>query len=398
MVEGPIRPGENGIFWILRALHPLGPVGAQAVAQGCTLATQLALLALLGRGEFASLGLGLMAATGVCFLGEAGYFPYFLRESAKSDDWMAAWREAAGVRLVVVCSAAVLAWIALGWAAPDASASRRVLAAALPGLGVSVFNPAPLLFGRGNVRSASGGVVVRFVVQGALAVGLAWAVPGGAAWGIGGAVSVGIFVQASTGPLMGLPWRMFLPVFRLRPPPPVVLRLWGVSLVGILNDRALPFVVGAVRPEILAVALIVIQVLQSLAGLGAQMNRLLIPAAARGGHPGEIWRGLRVPLAAASGAMVLVLPGLSWAVQADQAWAALFLALEWAAVLVGGIAFSLVFARGNERPLIALMLAVVPVSILAQILLSEGVGLEAALAIRVIVAAVVARASVRCLR
>lgn len=98
-----------------RALHPLGPVGAQGLSQAANLAAQLALIAFMGKTRFADLGLGLMTAATICFISEIGLGTYFLRESARSEQWLDSWRQSVGSRLIVAATAAALAWAALAW-------------------------------------------------------------------------------------------------------------------------------------------------------------------------------------------------------------------------------------------------------------------------------------------
>ncbi len=372
------------------AVHPLGPVGAQGLAQAVNLAAQLSLLSIVGREGFADLGLGLMSASSVCFLGEIGFGAYFLRETARSPDWLDSWREAVGSRLLVLTVAFAMAWAALGWAAPQPDTARLVLLSAVPGILASGANPLPALFGLGKVRVASAGILMRFLMQGGGGVAAVLLWPDAAALGIGAAFSAGLLLQVMLGQAAGLPRMTMFPRLPRSLPPPAALRLWGLSLVGTINDRALPFIIGHTRPDILAVALILIQVLQSLAGLGGQMDRLLIPAAAtrKGGDPAATLRALLPPLAGAIVVMVVAIPALAWWFHPGLHWAALLLALEWAVVLVGALAFALAFARDGEKRVARFMLVAVPLSTAAQVVVGGHVGLEAVLALRVAVAAI----------
>ncbi|OJX67160.1 hypothetical protein [Magnetospirillum sp. 64-120] len=382
---------------LLRTLHPLGPVGAQGLAQAVNLAAQLSLLALLGRAGFGDLVLGLLAATSVAFLGEMGFGSYFLRQSASPRDWLSPWREAVVFRLLALTVLGGLAWHVLGAAAPDPAVSRRVLLAALPGLAATAVNPLPLLFGLGHTRLASASVVARAVVQAVAGVGGALLWPAAADLLLGLGFSAGILLQVVCGRLAGLPAAVLLPRRPRAMPPFPALRLWGLSLVGILSDRALPFLVSDLRPQVLAPALIVVQVLQAMAGIVAQVDRVLVPATVRGADPVLTWRMLRAPLAVLAALMCLALPMLAWLFLPGQHWAALLLALEWSMMMTSALTFPLTFAVGREGTAAAFMLGAVPFSILAQVALGAWQGLEPVLALRVAVAATLAWLTIRSL-
>ncbi|CDK97817.1 membrane protein of unknown function [Magnetospirillum gryphiswaldense MSR-1 v2] len=375
-----------------RALHPLGPVGAQGLSQAANLAAQLALIAFMGKTRFADLGLGLMTAATICFISEIGLGTYFLRESARSEQWLDSWRQSVGSRLIVAATAAALAWAALAWGAPNPGTARLVLLAAIPGVLISAANPTPLLFGLDKVRTASGGILLRFAIQsaGGVAIALAW--PHHAEIGVGLAFSAGIVAQVLVGQMAGLPILALAPRRPRTVPPKAALRLWGLSLVGTINDRALPFVIGNAHPEILSAALIGLQILQTLVGIGTQMDRLLIPAVARGERSQDAqatWRRLHMPL------LLLILPVIAATPVASTffmpGWelAAFIFALEWASVVIGTLAFALAFARGGEKRVAYFMLVAVPLSTVAQVFLGGRVPLELILALRLIVAAFV---------
>lgn len=376
------------LLW--RSLHPLGPVGAQGLAQGVNLAAQLALLALLGRQGFGDLVLGLLAVTSVGFLGEMGFGSYFLRQSASPDDWLAPWREAVAFRLLTLAVLGALAWVVLGVAAPDPAVSRQVLLAALPGLAATAVNPLPLLFGLGHARLASASVVVRATLQAAGGVGGAALCPDWAAVLLGVGFSLGVAVQVGCGLVAGLPLALLLPRRPRAWPPVPALRLWGLSLVGVLSDRALPFLVSDMRPQILAPALIVVQVLQAMAGIVAQVDRILVPATVRGIDAVATWLLLRLPLAVLAAAMCLVLPVLAWFFLPGQQGAALLLAMEWSMMMASALTFPLAFALAREGAAATFMLVGVPFSILAQVALGRWLDLEAVMALRVVVAAALA--------
>lgn len=382
-----------------RALHPLGPVGAQGLSQASNLAAQLALIAILGNARFADLGLGLITATTVCFLSEIGLGAYFLRESARSEHWLDPWRQSAGSRLIVSGLGTTLGWVALAWGAPTPAAAHMVLLAALPGILISSVNPAPLLFGLGKVRTASGGVLARFLTQGggAVAITLVW--PAQAESGIGLAFTGGVIVQVLIGQMAGLPVLALVPRRPRAWPPKAALRLWSLSLVGTINDRALPFVIGNAHPEILSVVLIGLQILQNLVGIGSQMDRLLIPAAAQGEsgqNAQDVWRQLRTPLLILIPPIVIATPIAAAVFIPGYVLSSFIFSLEWAAVVVGTPPFALAFAREGEKRVASFMLVAVPLSTLTQAALGGHVPLELILALRLMVAALVAWLAIGC--
>jgi hypothetical protein len=383
-----------------RALHPLGPVGAQGLAQAANLVAQLALIALLGKTRFADLGLGLIAVATICFLSEIGLGTYFLRESARSGQWLDSWRQSVGSRLIVAVVAVALAWAALAWGAPNPGAARLVLLAAIPGLLISTVNPTPLLFGQDKVRAASVGILLRFTVQGGGSVAIALLWPHHAEIGVGLAFTAGIALQVLIGQMAGLPVLTLAPRWPRTVPPKAALRLWGLSLVGTLNDRALPFIIGNAQPEILSVALIGLQILQTLVGIGTQIDRLLIPATARGERGWDTqgtWRRLRAPLLLLILSVIGATPAASAFFIPGWELAAFIFALEWAAVVIGTLAFALAFARGAEKRVAHFMLIAVPLSTVAQVLLGGRVPLELILTLRLIVAAFVSWLAYNCI-
>lgn len=381
-----------------RALHPLGPVGAQACAQAISLGTQLVLIALLGQAGFADLGLGLAGAMSVGFLGELGLGTYFLRASASPQAWLDPWREAVCIRLLSMAVVGVLVWMALGWAAPSPEISRTVLLAAIPGLVATSANPLPILFGLGRVRLASGSVLLRAMLQGGIGLSVTAWHPDWAAAGLGIGFSLGVLAQLLFGRIAGLPRVMMLPRLPRALPPLPAIRLWGLAVVGTMSDRTLPFLIADLRPQILAPALILLQVLQGLAGMAGQLDRLIIPAAAHGAEPRLILRSVLPALALISVIMLAALPVLAWTYFPGQAMAAFLLGVEWAMVATGALAFALAFGRATESGVAWFMLTALPLSILAQIFLAPWIELEGVLILRILVAAVASWLAMRCLR
>lgn len=366
-------------------------MGAQGLGQACNFACQLTLIALLGKEAFVSLGLGLMAANSVVFLGEIGLGTYFLRESATRDDWLPRWQMATGSRLVGVLIAFVLAWVAIAWAAPAPTTAHSVLLWSIPGLLASVVNPLPILFGLGHIRTASFALFSRFVLQSLLCLLIAAVFPLHSAMGIGLAFSAGLILQVIIGQWAGLPPATLCPRRPRSLPPPAAMRLWALSLVGTLHDRSLPFIVSTIRPDLLAVVLLGVQVLQTLSGILSQLDRLLIPATARTGDmPPAAFVPLLLKLLVLSGtiALVIMVTAIVWL--PDHRAAVVIFACEWVFGVGEGAVFAFLFARAAERPVTHLMLVVVPLSTIVQVSLSGVLPLEAMLTLRLLVVTLVA--------
>lgn len=379
-----------------KALHPFGPVGAQAGAQGLSLGMQLGLVFLLGEERFASLALGLLAATSVVFIGEAGFGAFFLRESARNPHWGERWRATSLTRLLILGVATLCAALALCWAAPEPEPALLALAFSSPGIALSMFNPAPVLFGTGRVRLASASILARFTVQSGVALGVVAFLPALAPVGVGSAFSLGLLTQVLCGALAKLPPHFFRPRFHLEFPPGA-LPLWGVALLGTVNDRLLAFLLGNAAPPGLATALIVLQVLQAFSGLAAQIDRVLVPAAANGPFSLKAQRPLAVLFL---GCVVLI--GTSVIVfcslfTPDLLTVMGIFLIEWILVLLGAPGFSIVFARGQERRVIRFMLYALPVSILLQVALVHVLSLESAMLLRIVILGWTIQILARCL-
>ncbi|MBF0093584.1 MAG: hypothetical protein HQL34_03465 [Alphaproteobacteria bacterium] len=391
----PGETGDRSAPLRMIALRFLGPAGTQALAQGLALASQLVMIRALEAPAFGSIGLALVAVNTVCFLGELGYGSYFLREAARNENWIDPWRHALGLRLIVLIPSSCAAFLALHWSAPEPSAAAIVLATAAPGILGSAMSPAPLLFGQGRRGAACAGILARAGLQAILIVSAAWVQPERMALWAGVAFSSGVLLQVLSGRVCGLSWDVMRPIFAFRPPEATALRLWTLSLVGTLNDRVLPFVLGAAHPDILAPALILVQVLQAMAGVGSQVDRVLVPtlstpqAEIRGPDGGELLRRAIVLVSAFGLVFAAGLATLAWALLPGTQLSVAILVGEWAAVLLGGFAFALAYSKGAERPVAAFMVRVLPLSILLQVAAADAVPLEALLLLRLLVAAAV---------
>lgn len=384
-----------------RALHPLGPVGAQAMAQAMSLGLQLVLIALIGQELFSSLALGLLAANSAVFLGEAGFGTFFLREAARNPDWESLWRASSLTRLGVLVCAIGLSVAALQWGAPMPDAALQVMAAASPGILFSAFNPAPVLFGTGRVRLASGSVLSRFAVQASVGVAVAAVLPERVALGLGVGFSLGLLVQVLFGLAAGLSPRLFVPRLTLFFPSSAVF-LWALAVVSTVNDRLLAFLAGNASPVGLAFLLILIQFLQVSTGLGAQLDRVLVPATAKGGttkggRAVDVLRALKRPvLGIIVGVWGSVL-GVVAVLHADLLPIVALLLVEWSMVVMTAIGFPVAFATGRERPVVYFLLIAVPLSVIGQVVAIEVASIEVAIALRIAVVLMAAFILLKCI-
>ncbi|HLO78207.1 MAG TPA: hypothetical protein VK196_17260 [Magnetospirillum sp.] len=390
MTSASPTPIESGGASWRAAFRPLGPVGAQGLTQACNLGGQLVAIAWVGHQAFGSVGLGLMVAATAVFVGDLGYGPWMLREVARDGHWLPEWRAATARRLLVLLPVTLLAAVAVGATAPDPSAGMAVVAAAAPGILLSAFLPGSVLYGLGWARAAALGHILRYAVQAVnLMLGAAL---GGDSFALmaGYGFTAGIVVQLLAGLAAGLPAAFLWPSWRAGLPPAPALRVWGLSLLGTLNDRALPLVVAVAMHGVLSWLLIAVQVLQGLAGMLAQVDRLVVPGVVRGHHggiaPAALLTGTTAALAVAVGiAGALLQPGLI-----APGW--LMLA-EWHCAMVGAWSFPVLFARDAERPLLLMIAVVLPVSLGLQALGAGRVALVWLLGVRVGAAAVIGRFS-----
>ena len=343
----------------LGIIHPLGPLGAHAIGQAANLGTQTLLLAALGTNDYTSLGLALITATMIAFLGELGYPVQFLRAAARGDGWHEDWRVSVFHRLLALGAgqaAACAFWIAT--AGPMAGGTL-FLAGALPGVLASAFNMAPLLYGAGRPRAAASGSLVRWSVHAAGMLAVAWAGPGPLSGLYAGlAFSAGWLAQSVWYAGTGLPLRLFAPLPGLgtRTVSAGALALWAVSLVGAVQDRALPYAVAALHPELLVGALLAMQLLQGLASLIAQSDRVVLPflaAKAEGSRAALSDRLQRLMMApvtvlAVFMATAVVLLDAHGRLPAGALAPALLLLLEWTFASAGQAQLPAALARARD--------------------------------------------------
>lgn len=365
-----MSPSRSAGLW-RRALDPSGPVGAQVVAQACNLGGQLAVAVLAGGDLFGSAGLALMAAATTVFVGDLGYGTFFLRHAATNDQWLPHWRAAAGQRLLVLVVAVVVALMVCHVTAPHPDVALVTVLSAAPGMMLSAFLPTQLLFALDRPRAAALGQVLRFAVQAAVSVAVAVVAPGHADAGLGAGFTLGIVAQLAAGLAVGLPLALLRPAFvRLRPEI-AALRVWLVSLAGVVHDRTLPFLAAAAMPEAAGWVVIVTQVLQSGVALLSQVDRLLVPDQARAGRA-----ALPAAWPAEVAALTLGLTAvLAWSLAPTLRAAGLLAAVEWYGLVLIAWSYSVAFAAGREKRFALVLLAALPLSILVQVLAAPAMGL-----------------------
>lgn len=372
------KPIGAALRTILRALQPFGPVPTQAFGQIVSLVTQAAMLKIFGRDIYGSVGLGLVTATTLAFVGELGYPPLLLREAAVGD-WRELWAVAALQRLLMLALAGVgatVAWLAVFGA--DAPGSIFMIAA-LPGLILSAFNPVPVLYGMGRVRTAAAVTYLRWIVYGIALVPVLAAGNGNeAGLGVGLAFTLGIASQAIVIPLLGHGIRVWLPKPRLHAGTHTTgaLAMWSMSLAGAVNDRFLPFLIKATRPDLLAHALLIAQVLQGLGGLAGQLDRLLVPWLSSIRHSPTWRRELLLIQNVTFSASMLAIATLSLAaiafvmrglVSLHEVGMLTLLLIEWGITIAGLTFTAAILATRNERSYAVGLVALLAASVLLQV-------------------------------
>jgi hypothetical protein len=341
------------------ALHPLGPISAQAVGHGVNFLSQLLLLHVFGAAVYGDLGLALLTVSTLGFLGELGLPAFLLRLAATDPTWPQVWRVASLHRLLTLGLLGICA--TLGWSHwKDLTApGTLLLIAALPGLLLSAVNLAPILYGLNQQRRA------------ALASHLRWATYGA------GSLLIALFAPAATaGPLLGLAvsagwlvqhlWLRRAPELPadLRPRPgtlPTAVRQGaaGLTLLGILallHGRALPFLLAVQAPALLAPCLLLLQILQGLASLLAQSDRLLLPGMLKAADgPGQLQPlvALVRVIALLTALLLLGLVGGSFLLPGAAAPIAGWMILEWSLAQLGFAGYLGILAQHRESRMLA---------------------------------------------
>lgn len=437
------RPPDADDF-VRRALDPLGPAAAQATAHGVNLGLQALLAATFGAEIYGSLGLGLIAAATLCFIGEMGYPTLFLREAACRPDWLAAWRRALTRRVagLALAAAAAVVWrvSVAGWDDPGS----LLLLGAAPGVVASAFAPTPIFYGLGAPRRAAATVYSRWAAHGlgGLAAAAFCSADDVGLW-MGVVFSAGMLAQiaaaflpaallsggglvpaAAFWPAAFWPAAFSLKAFSLAAFWPraaagrddaidaAARRMWIMACLGAAHARALPFLVEATAPALLAPTLFAHQILQGLGGLLGQFDRVTLPRLARFGEdaaaPARQRSAARLVLwPSAAAAPLLAALALATAAFAPPAWglsgasapvlAAVggLLLLEWQIQMTGAAMTPIILAKRRESALCAVIVQLTPASLALQAGLAASGWLFPALGARVAAIAVIAARAVR---
>lgn len=332
-------------------LHPLSPVAAQAVGHGVNLLSQLALLHAFGAEVYGDLGLGLLVVSTLAFLGELGMPAFLMRLAATDTNWPEAWRVVAFHRLLAIgllIGGAILFWGL--WRGFGSQGSLLLLAAA-PGLLLSACNLSPILYGLDQPRRAALASHIRWITYGVLALLIAFAaLPSQAGLLLGFASSIGWMVQhgvlrkSATLPPDLRPRRGSLRADMRQG----AIGLTSLGILALLHARALPFLLAAQAPHLLAPCLLALQVLQGLGSLLGQTDRLLLPALLKNADltPLRLLVHLTGGLAA-----LLLLAHATWSLffpgPLDQL--AGWMILEWSFVQLGFAGYLGTLAQQRER-------------------------------------------------
>lgn len=344
------------------ALHPLGPVATQAAGQGLAILGQLALLHAAGE-QYAPIALALIAVQLGAFVGELGYGRRLMATAAEGGDWAPLYRAAIGNRLRLLCVLAVLltgGWLLLRGADDP---GFPALLAALPALLLSAWDPDPVLHGLGRKRLAGIALAGRWALFAALLLlaGQTAGTPLLLACGAGLALTVSFGTHLAVARIAGLP---LAPLSGRGVRIAGAGALWGAALLGTLYWGMLPFLVEYLRPDIAALAILGLQILNSAAALLGRLDRIVLPLLAS-----STWR--RVPHGLLTG--IAALPVLALAAllplampEAREMALPLILA-EWLFIAGMGFLVPLFVTRARESALLRLHLLFLPAAILAQL-------------------------------
>lgn len=339
-------------------LHPFGPIAAQAVGHGVNFLSQLLLLHSFGAEVYGELGLGLLVLSTLGFLGELGLPAFLLRLAATNTDWAPVWRVAVLRRLLILIpliSAAILGWGL--WRGFDSS-GLLLLIAATPGLLLSAANLAPILYGLEQPRRAALASHLRWAVYGAATLLIALKAPAASAGlFLGLAVSGGWLAQhliLRKG--AGLPRDLRPRLGQL----PQDLRQGALGLItlgilALLHGRALPFLLAGSAPHLLASCLLALQILQGLASLLAQSDRLLLPGMLKAsGTSGQLapLRGLVQVIVLATALLILGLSAWIWLLPGGIAEIGGWMILEWSLAQLGFAGYLGILAQHRETSML----------------------------------------------
>lgn len=359
---------------------------------------QIFLIAATGRQLFGEIGLAKTAVLSLVFISDMGYGQYFTREAGNGDAWRLDWQQSVLHRLVVLVGGA--AGLIVFWAVRygvDAAGTIFIMGS-LPGIALSAFNLAPVLFGQRRSTAAAIGQPMLWAMHGATmvpAVLLAdapyWPILIGLSLSAGFAAQIAFFA-----------WVMRdASLFRLRLGRSTLAmrrsatKLWLVMVGGVLYDRTLPFMVEIAAPGFLAYYLILEQVLVGMNSITGQIQRMLLPELAvradlsQRKAVSERVTGVLSPALAAL-TLVAVLTTIVLVPMFGPAdllvYAPLFVLImaDWFARVCGSLVVPAVLAERGEGFLVWVLLSSAVVSLLFQMVALASAGLLAVLLIRLV--------------
>ncbi|MDO9502342.1 MAG: hypothetical protein Q7J52_19755 [Falsiroseomonas sp.] len=140
--------------------------------------------------------------------------------------------------------------------------------------------------------------------------------------------------------------------------------LWGAALLGALYWGMLPFLMEYLRPDIAALAILGLQILNSAAALLGRLDRIILPLLAS-----RAWQHIPLGLLTSIAALpvLAVAAILPLAVPDIQEVALPLILAEWLFIACVGFVVPLFVSRSREGALLRLHLIFLPAAILAQL-------------------------------
>lgn len=327
-----------------KASRPSGPLLSQAAGLALGLAGQAFLLSQIGSDRFAAIGLALVTAQAIAFVGELGFARSLIAAAARGDAWEERWRGVVARRLAVLAllsAAAPLVWLAIR----GLDDGLLTLLLATPGVLASAWDPDPCLNGGGKHSAAGRALVLRWTAYAAVMAATAAASAFDNRLGAGAGLAASVSWVAAL--LVARRHRLLcVPSLRARVPELGARYLWASGVLGAVFAAALPFGVEAREPELAAIIVLSIQVLNGLAALAGRLDRLVLPALVGGGDPAvlrQLWTTAVMAVSAAAAAVLLL------TVDHRVALPCILLLVEWQCGVTAGLEVSMLVLLGRER-------------------------------------------------
>lgn len=292
--KGPAYDQDAGrglAFSLLAGASKLG--FGHIVGQIANIAIQLLLLAQLAPEAYGRIGMAYLLVTTFLFVADLGYGQAFLRIPANKPGWGADWAAAQTHRLIFL-SLGVPA-LMIGWrtAYPLDEFGFQYIAAAMPGIALSLFNFSVVAAARGKFTLVSLTMPVQPLVTllativlmrsgysgGELGSGL------GLCFSLGVAIHVAFVAAALKDPRL---FAFAMPARANANFLATALRLSALGLLGTLYERSYVWFVEAADPGFLPYYIFLSQISQGLLNVFAQVQRVVLPMLARNKWPIEI--------------------------------------------------------------------------------------------------------------